>query len=184
MTSSSFSGGGFHFPCKIDDAYLGSAIGLKVDVPLGHAPIDSPAFILGKNITGPTGPVAESQISTNFAGTDDRKGAYSKRIVVPTSYVSGTVIAYLPKGLVVTTMRCYFTANSSGFTSISLGDQVNGSRYLTGINGQTVTLNTWQTATITPPQVELDGTNNAIRFAGTAGWLSAASVVEIDGYLT
>ncbi len=183
-TTSAFSGGGFHFPFKIDDAYLGGSASLRVDVPSGHAPIDSPAFILGRNIAGPSGEVSSSQISANFAGTDERKGPYFKRWVIPTSYVSGTVFAYLPFGLVASVVRVYFTANCSSFSSISLGDQGSGTRYLSGINGQSVSLNAWQTATISPPQLVIDNTNNALRLAGTAGWLSAAAVVEVQGYVT
>jgi hypothetical protein len=183
-TTTAFSGGGFNWPMKLDDMYFGDAVGLKIDVPVGHAPIDSPSFIIGRNTVGTAGPVASSQISANFAGTDERKQPYSKRISIATSYVSGTVFAYLPTGLVVTSARMYFTANCSGFSSISLGDQASSGRYLSGINGQTVTLNTMQVATIAVPQVVTDSTNNAVRLAGTGGWLSAAAVVEIEGYTT
>jgi len=184
-TTTTFAGGGFHFPCRIDDVYLGSATALQVNVPAGHAPIDSPAFILGRNISGPTGPVTSSQISTNFAGTDERKGPFTRRYVLTTAYVSGNVFAYLPFGLVVSAIRMYFTANASGFTNISLGDQASATRYLNAaFNAQVVALNTWQNGTITLPQLIIDNTNNQLRVVGSGGWLTSAAVVEIQGYVT
>lgn len=73
-TTTAFSGGGFFWPMKIDDCYLGSPSGLKVDVPVGHSGIDSPAFIIGKNACGPSiGQLSASQVSSNFLGIWERE---------------------------------------------------------------------------------------------------------------
>ena len=183
-TTTAFSGGGFRWPWKIDDAYLGSATGLRIDVPGGHVGLDDPEFAIGRNVAGnSSGRLQTSQISSNFLGTWERRSPFSKRYVLPTTYTSGSLIDSLPVGLCVTSVRIYMTANCTAFSQIQLGDQSNGTRYA-AFNGQTQPLNSWVTWTPPVPQLIIDSTNNLLRAVGTAGWLSAAAVVEVTGYLT
>jgi hypothetical protein len=74
-TTTAFADGNFFFPFSIDGAYLGSALGLKVTVPVGHSPLRSPKFSIGRNVAGLTnGSLTPSQVSANFSGTWVREG--------------------------------------------------------------------------------------------------------------
>lgn len=182
-TTSAYAGGGFRCPVRIDNASLASAVALRIDVPDGHIGIDDPNFVIGRNVSGNSnGSLVGSQISQNFLGTWERRAPFSKRYVVPSSYVSGAVIDSLPAGLVVESFRAYMTANCTSFSSLQFGDQGDGTRYFSIGNGQTQSLNTWVTWTPPVPQFITDAGSNQIRIVGTGGWLSAAAVVEIKGY--
>jgi hypothetical protein len=171
---------------RIDGNHFGDATALELVVPGGEPGFCSTAFVLGASNTGTTaitGVLAASQISSKFFGSDERKRRYSKRFAFTGSYSSGAVIDMLPAGLVPTSVRMYLTANASGFTAFSLGDIANSSRYLTIANAQTQALNTWVSWTPVVPQVVIDATNNQFRLIGSGGILSAAGIIEVEGYV-
>lgn len=182
-TTTAYGDGGFYWPMRIDEVYLGSAVGLKVTVPPGHFGIDSPAFILGRNIAGPSnGQVLDSQLSPNFMGTDERKRRVTWRYPFSGSTASGAVLDSLPPGMVMLSVRAYLTVNASSYTALQIGDQSNGSRYLS-FDASAQPLNTWVTWSPSIPQLVINGSNNHLLIAGTAGIKGAAGMIEVDGYI-
>lgn len=186
--ATAFSNGLFNFPAFIDGNMFQDALALKVTVPAGQTPgWCSTNTVIGQTNAGTNNTqLATSQISSIFFGTDQRKRKYTRRYTFTGSYVSGTVLDSLPVGFVPTSVRMYLTANSSGFTSLQLGDSQSNSRYISGINAQTQTLNTWINASLAVPEFIVDSTSNnqQIALVGTAGILSAAGVIEVDGFLS
>lgn len=78
-TTAAFSGGTFAWPMTMDGNYFGAATALRITVPVGHAGIISQQFVLGPSNAGTNnGLVADSQISANFGGVDQRKINYSR----------------------------------------------------------------------------------------------------------
>lgn len=183
-TSTGFAGGGFAFPMRVDANYFGDASALLIIVPGGHAALDSNMFVWGASNSGPSGAVASSAISANFNGTFEANRRVTKRFVITAAYASGTVLWYYPNGFVPLSVRIYLTANSSAFTSCTLGDSGNSARYIAAFNANSQALNTWLNWTPPVPQFTMagGGTSNNPQLICTAGTLSLAGVVEIDGY--
>ena len=183
-TSTGFGGGGFPFPMRVDANYFGDASALLVIVPVGHTGLDSNLFVWGASNSGPSGAVAASAISANFLGIFEAQRRVTKRFVITGSYVTGTPLWSYPNNFTPLSVRLYLTANSSAFTSCTLGDSANNARYIAAFNANTQTLNTWLNWTPPVPQFQMAGggvSNNPILVC-TAGTLSLAGVVEIDGY--
>lgn len=179
------SDGNFHFPTRFDLNQCNDALAIKLTVPSGEPGFGSDAFVIGNSNVGTSnGQLASSQVSSAFFGTWERKRRYSLRYSFTGSYTSGSTIALLPNGFVPTSARMYLTANASGFTNFQLGDQVDPDRYVNIANAQTQTLNTWVSWTPSVPQFVVDGTNNKLSLIGTGGILSAAGVIEIEGYVS
>jgi hypothetical protein len=177
--------GNFNYPTRIDSNTFADAEAVKLTVPSGQPGFAATNFVIGASNQGnANGALASSQVSPLFFGTDERRRQYTKRFVLTGSYVSGAVIDILPVGLVPTAVRMYLTANASGFTTFTLGDLANSSRYLTIANAQTQALNTWVNWTPPVPQFVVNSTNNQFRLIGSAGILGAAGVIEIDGYVS
>lgn len=182
--ATSASDGNFNYAVLFDNNKCNDTLVLKLTVPGGHPGFACPNFVIGAGNTGTNnGALASSQISSTFFGADLRRRYYSKRYVFTGSYVSGSVIDMLPVGLVVTACRMYLTANATGFSNFQLGDNANSARYVNIANAQTQALNTWVSYTPTVPQFVVDSTNNQFRLIGTGGILSAAGVIEIEGYI-
>lgn len=183
--ATSSSDGNFSYPTRIDVNSFSDATALKLTVPGGHPGFASTNFVIGASNTGTNnGALAASQISSFFFGTDERKRRFSLRFPFTGSYVSGAVISMLPIGLVPTSVRMYLTANASSFSSFTLGDIANSSRYLTIANANTQALNTWVTWTPPVPEFVVDSTDNQFRLIGTGGILGAAGVIEVEGYVS
>lgn len=185
QTATGFVGGGFAFPMRVDANYFADASALLIAVPVGHVGLDSNQFVWGASNAGPTGPINPSQISTNFLGILETQRRITKRFVLTAAYVSGQILASYPANFTPLSARLYLTANSSGFTSCSLGDAGNNARYVAAFNAQTQALNTWLNWTPPVPQFQMagSGVSNQPILVCTAGTLSLAGVVEIDGYV-
>lgn len=184
-TSKAFSSGAFGFPIRIDCNNFGDANAIVVSVPSGHSPLDSTNAVIGASNCGPRGygSLSESQISANCKIIREANRRVTRRYPFDGTYVSGNPLDSLPIGMIVVSVRMYLTKNSASFTSLMVGDAANNSRYISGINGNTQTLNTWINGTITVPEAPLNATNFKLILIGTAGVLGAAGVIEIDGYI-
>ena len=78
-TTTTFVGGGFHWPMTIDGCTLLAANSIKVTVPAGHTGIDSKAFVIGPSNGGAdNGKLGDSQISANFLGSDLREYPFNE----------------------------------------------------------------------------------------------------------
>lgn len=86
-TTSAFSGGTFAWPMTMDANYFSAPEALRITVPGGHAGIISQQFVLGLSNAGTNnGQVADSQISANFGGVDQRKINYANVRVSSNGY--------------------------------------------------------------------------------------------------
>jgi hypothetical protein len=183
--SSGANASGFFYPVHIDGNTSFDALFLKLTITTGGS-FNSTAFVLGaSNVGTSNGALAATQISSLFQGTDLRKYRYTRQFVFDGTYVSGNAIAYLPPNFIPLSVRMYLTANASGFTALSLGDQANNSRYIAGFNGNTQALNTWLNYTPTVPQFKVTTSSQQLLIVvGTGGMLGAQGVIEVDGYTT
>lgn len=168
---------GIYYPVHIDCNVFFDPTAILVYMPSGQY-LNSNAFVLGaSNVGTNNGQIASTQLS-NFYGNDLRKPTITKRFVFGGSYTSGANALLFPPGFYPTSVRVYFTANSSVFTSIGVFDGT--TTYISGINGQTQTLNTWVTWTPIVPEVQSSGW---FSIQGTAGMSGAQGVLEIAGYI-
>jgi hypothetical protein len=185
MQATTNGAGTAFYPAYINTNVFGDATALKLSVGSGPG-FGSPGLVIGESNTGTNNSqLAASQIGALFFGTDLRKKRFTKRYTFAAGYVSGTTLDILPNGLNVLTVRMYLTANASVFTQLQVGDGNSGTRYITGINGQTQALNTWINYT-TPTPLYVIGTNsldNLFRIVGTTGMNGATGVIEVDGYV-
>jgi hypothetical protein len=180
-TTTALSGNSFSFPMLIDSNVMIDAEALRITLPSGEPPMSGENFVLGAANAGANGTLASSQISDNYAGRDMRKQNVARRV---TFGPTGTGKLQLPIGMVVTSARVYFTANSSGFTALFGGDAENNNRYYSGINGQTTPLNTWTDWVAPVPQFIVNTeSRQQIVLSGTGGLLGAVGVFEIQGYI-
>lgn len=180
-TSAAFSAGNFSWPMLIDANSFLDASALKITVPVGNKPLNSQQFVLGAANAGlSNGELSTSQITTNYMGNDLRKQTITRRYTFgPTTAVDTVLISKM----VITSARVYLSANSTIFTSLSVGDAANNTRYFS-FNAQTQALNTWVNWTSPVPQFVIDDSSklNLVIF-GTAGLQGATGVFEITGYI-
>jgi hypothetical protein len=169
------------WPMLIDGNTFVDATALRITLPAGQIPMSAQNFVLGAaNAGSNAGYLANSQISTNFAGRNMRQQVITRQFAFgPTNAVSTALIS----GMVVTGARVYLSANSTVFTNLFVGDADNNQRYAF-FDAQAQALNTWvnYTPTVPPFVINSDLKQNLI-IGGTAGLSGATGVFEITGYI-
>lgn len=180
-TSENGGDGAFAFPMLIDGNYLGSATALRIDVPGGHQPLSSPAFVLGDTNSGPAGAVSASQLSPNFRGVKRSQRRITRRYLFSATTPSGAVLDSFPAGMVIQTVRAYLASQATTFTAIKIGTNTDDGAYLL-FDASGTPIETWQTYSSNLGDV-VGGSNAQLRFTLTAEAAGYSGVIEIDGYI-
>ena len=165
-------------PTHIDCNVSYDPIFVQIQTP-ANVYLDTASFVLGASNVGTNNArVASSQL-VGFAGINMVLQRITRRFVFNSSYSSGIPAIFIPIGFIPLSIRFYLTANSSGFTALTVYDQT-GTAFTTAVNGQTQTLNTWVSWTPVVPEITATAFFN---IQGTNGMLGAQGVLEIDGYV-